>query len=80
MRGNIARHLASKISFYPMHDWVLAIAFMLLNKKIKLVDECLIGYRRHEGTFTGNTRNSFLQKCKFRFYILYTIVRLYMFK
>lgn len=80
LRGNIARSLASKISFYPMHDWILVIVFLLLNKQVKFIDECLIHYRRHSDTFTGNKKNSFLQKCKFRFFILYTIVKVYVFK
>ena len=79
-RGNIARLLASKISFYPMHDWILVILFLLLNKKIKFINESLIKYRRHGDTFTDNKKNSLLQKCKFRLSILYTIVRVFMFK
>ena len=80
LKGNIARLLASKINFYPMHDWILVISFLVLNKKIKYIDQDLISYRRHEETFTGNKKNNFLNKIKFRFVILYTILRVFMLK
>jgi glycosyltransferase involved in cell wall biosynthesis len=79
-RGDTARYIALNIKFYPMHDWTLAIAFLVLNKRIKFIDECLIQYRRHEGTFTGNKKTSFLKKCKYRVYILYSIYRVFMLK
>ena len=60
--GNLARFLASKISFYPMHDWILAISFLMLDRSIKFIDTDLILYRRHEQTFTDNSHNSFLKK------------------
>lgn len=80
MKGNSARLLASRINFYPMHDWVMVIAFLVLNKKVKFLDLDLIQYRRHEHTFTGNKKNNLLTRIKFRFLILYTILRVFMFK
>ncbi len=80
LRGDTARFIASKISFYPMHDWILAISFLILNKKIKFLDECLIIYQRHDDTFTGNKKNSFIKKCKYRLFILFTICRVFTLK
>ena len=31
--GKTARYLAERISFYPMHDWVLIISFLILKKE-----------------------------------------------
>ena len=32
--GKTARYLAERISFYPMHDWVLVISFLILKKEL----------------------------------------------
>lgn len=80
LRGDTARFIASKLGFYPMHDWILIVSFLVLNKKIKFIDESLIQYRRYDGTFTGNRKNSFLKKCKYRLFILYTILKLFIIK
>ena len=76
----IARYLAEKISFYPMHDWVLIISFLILKKRIKFINENLIMYRRHDGTFTDNNKNSYLKRIKFRLLILFRIIKLFMIK
>ena len=78
--GNLARFLASKIPFYPMHDWILTISFLVLNRRIKFINKDLILYRRHDKTFTENSHNSFLKKITFRLFILFRIIKLFMIK
>ena len=78
--GKTARYLAERISFYPMHDWVLIISFLILKKRISFLNESLIMYRRHDGTFTDNRKNSFLKKIKFRLSIFFRIIKLFMIK
>ena len=80
LRGDTARFIASKLGFYPMHDWILIVSFLVLNKKIKFLDECLIKYQRHDDTFTGNKKNSFIKKCKYRLFILFAICRVFTLK
>ena len=80
IEGDAARLLASRINFNPMHDWVIVIAFLTLNKKMKFLDLDLIQYRRHKHTFTGNKKNNLLTRIRFRFLIIYTMLRVFMFK
>ena len=63
-----------------MHDWVLIISFLILKKRISFLNESLIMYRRHEGTFTDNIKNSFIKKIKFRLSIFFRIIKLFMIK
>lgn len=68
--GKFARQLAQVTSFYPMHDWVITSYSLLTGRRIAFVDECLIHYRRHSGTFTGGVRKSIFTKLKYRSVLL----------
>ena len=45
-----------------------------------VINENLIMYRRHDGTFTDNNKNSYLKRIKFRLLILFRIIKLFMIK
>ena len=64
------RNLIKNIRFEPMHDWILVILSILLNKKIKFVDIELVSYRRHSQTLTNQFSNSIFKKIIFRMKIL----------
>lgn len=75
-KGDVARSIASKISFYPMHDWVLIISFLTLRKKIDFINRDLIFYRRHDSTYTGIKKNSIFKMFKYRVFIIYSLIKI----
>lgn len=78
-KGDVARSIASKISFYPMHDWVLIISFLILRKKIDFINRDLIFYRRHDSTYTGIKKNSIFKMFKYRVFIIYSLIKIIIF-
>ena len=62
--------MIKNIRFEPMHDWILVILSILLNKRIKFVDIELVSYRRHSQTLTNQFSNSVFKKIIFRMKIL----------
>jgi glycosyltransferase involved in cell wall biosynthesis len=75
--GTFARELSNAISFYPMHDWVITSFSLLTQRPIAFVDECLIHYRRHSGTFTGVVNTSIYTKIKYRSFLLISLLNAY---
>lgn len=57
----------------PMHDWWIALRAMKSHKKVVLLPEQLIYWRRHEGTVTGN-KNSFACQLKWRIRMLLLLI------
>ncbi|MBQ6265652.1 MAG: glycosyltransferase [Clostridia bacterium] len=49
----------------PMHDWWIALLALKRHKKVVLLPERLIYWRRHENTVTGK-KNSLAQQLKWR--------------
>ena len=72
--GKFARELSNCTSFYPMHDWVIASYSLLTHRRIAFVDECLMHYRRHPGTFTGILDTSIYTKLKYRSGLLISLL------
>lgn len=70
IEGNFARNLSKFLSFYPMHDWVIYLASLLLKKNIHLTDEDLFFYRRHSETYTGRKKNGLIRKLQYRLFII----------
>lgn len=75
--GKFARELSNSTSFYPMHDWVITSFSLLTHRRIAFVDECLIHYRRHSGTFTGVVDTSIYTKLKYRSFLLISLLIAY---
>jgi glycosyltransferase involved in cell wall biosynthesis len=75
--GNFARELSNSTFFYPMHDWVIISFSLLTHRPIVFVDECLISYRRHSGTFTGVVDTSMFTKLKYRSFLLISLLFAY---
>jgi len=75
--GKFARELSNATSFYPMHDWVITSFSLLTDRRIAFVDECLIHYRRHSGTFTGIVNTSIYTKLKYRSFLLISLLIAY---
>ena len=75
--GKFARALSNATSFYPMHDWVITSFSLLTHRPIAFVDESLIHYRRHSGTFTGVVNTSIYTKVKYRSFLLMSLLIAY---
>jgi glycosyltransferase involved in cell wall biosynthesis len=69
IEGNFARRLARSTSFYPMHDWVISSFLLLTSRSFFFVNDCLVYYRRHGNTFTGNFKSSLITKFKYRIFL-----------
>ena len=59
----------------PMHDWWIALVAMKKKKKVVLLPEPLIKWRRHSGTVTGR-KTSLLKKITWRFNILLSLMKI----
>jgi glycosyltransferase involved in cell wall biosynthesis len=78
IQGDYARNLARKFSFYPMHDWVIYLASIILKKKITLTKEELLLYRRHSNTYTGRSKNNLYTRIRFRVSLLLKSLVIYL--
>ncbi len=59
----------------PMHDWWIALVAMKKKRKVILLSEPLIKWRRHSGTVTGK-KTSVMQKIEWRLKILLSLARI----
>lgn len=59
----------------PMHDWWIALVAMKKKRKVVLLSEPLIKWRRHSETVTGR-KTSLLQKIMWRVNILLSLVKI----
>ncbi len=59
----------------PMHDWWIALVAIKKKRKVVLLSEPLIKWRRHSETVTGR-KTSLLQKIKWRFKMLLSLARI----
>ena len=58
----------------PMHDWWIALVAMKKKKKVVLLSEPLIKWRRHSATVTGG-KTTVLQKIRWRVDILLSLIK-----
>ncbi len=59
----------------PMHDWWIALVAMKKKRKVVLLSQPLIKWRRHSGTVTGK-KTSLLQKIMWRVNILLSLIKI----
>ena len=57
----------------PMHDWWIALLALKRHKKVVLLPEQLIYWRRHENTVTGK-KNSLAQQIKWRARMIFLLI------
>ncbi len=57
----------------PMHDWWIALLAIKKHKKVVLLPEQLIYWRRHENTVTGK-KNSLAQQIKWRAKMIFLLI------
>jgi glycosyltransferase involved in cell wall biosynthesis len=76
IKGELAREIASKTKFYPMHDWILILVLKLYSLKLYFIEEPLFYYRRHSENLTQlKSQNSLLVQIKFRLTVCVNLIR-----
>lgn len=60
----------------PMHDWLIALAAYKKGKKVVLLPEALLDWRRHGDNVTGGAKNSLLCRLKWRLQMVYYLLKI----